>query len=398
MELNQILQTKKCVICVGSGGVGKTTISAVLGMKQAIEGKKVLVCTIDPAKRLANSLGLSLIGSSVVRVPDNKIKETTGFEVKGELWAMMLDIKSSWDKMIDKYAPSRERRDQIYENKFYKYLSSSLAGSHEYVALEKLYELRTECDYDLIVLDTPPTSNALQFLDAPNRIIDTLGNETINKLLQPYMKAGNYGLKFFTLGASYVVKVLGRFTGFEMIEELAKFLGHFKGMYDGIKERAAAVKDMIRQDDTTFIMVNSPSRMTYEESIFFYRELLEVDIPFSGFIVNRVRISYLDRLKKEFKNKKITATAFNTYLKNKYSKTLPAEILWKKDMEPVIKQIYNGMSNYDKLAVVDKEIISEIRQEINSECFIETVPEMDVSILDVSGLFLILTSLFPYIK
>ena len=167
---------RQVVVCVGSGGVGKTTVSAALALQAAARGKKVLVCTIDPARRLANSMGLQSLTNAETRVPESALA-ATGAKVPGQLFAMMLDLKRSWDEVIERYAPNPERRAAILENRFYRQLSTALAGSHEYVAMEKLHALHQRGGYDLIVLDTPPTTNALDFLDAPNRVIDFLDSD-----------------------------------------------------------------------------------------------------------------------------------------------------------------------------------------------------------------------------
>jgi anion-transporting ArsA/GET3 family ATPase len=281
------LSAKRIAVCVGSGGVGKTTIAAALGLRRALEGGRVLVCTIDPARRLANALGLESLGNVESHVPDHKFREA-GLAPKGQLFAMMLDVKRTWDDVVARHAPDRARQERIYKNRIYQQLSSALAGSQEYMAMEKLYELATERDYDLVVLDTPPTAHALDFLEAPDRMLDFLGNETARTLLAPAAAAGRFGLKLFQLGGSYVAKTLARFTGGEVLADLAELMGSFQGMYDGFKDRAAAVRTLLAQPDVGFVIVSSASPRSVDEALFFHERLHAEAMPIAGVVANRV--------------------------------------------------------------------------------------------------------------
>lgn len=282
--LDELLASRKVVVCVGSGGVGKTTIAATLGLRAAMSGHKTLVLTIDPAKRLANSLGLSSLGNVETRI-DPAFFAAQGLDPKGELWAMMLDQRRTWDDLVGQYAPNPERRDRILENRFYKQLSTRLAGSLEYSAMEKVYELERSGRFDVIVLDTPPTAHALDFLDAPNRLIDLFSHDMARKLLAP---AAGVGKSLVNIGSTYAQKVLSRFTGSEMLTDLAGFFAAFQGMYDGFKERAAAVKALLSGPRTGFVLVTSPNGPTIDEATFFADELAKSGIGLVAAIVNRV--------------------------------------------------------------------------------------------------------------
>ncbi|MBI5549407.1 MAG: ArsA family ATPase [Deltaproteobacteria bacterium] len=284
--LGPLIADKRVLICVGSGGVGKTTIAAALGLQAAAEGRKVVVCTIDPARRLANSLGLTELGNVETRVPPDKLA-AAGVVAKGELFAMMLDLKRSWDDFILRHAPP-ERRDAILGSRFYQQLSSALVGSQEYVAMEKLVELAESRDYDLLVLDTPPTANALDFLDAPNRVLDFFGDEKVRWMLAPALKAGRVGLKMFNLTGGYFVKTLSRFTGMEVLQELSEFLLCLAPMYDVFKERAAQVKEMLASPRSAFVLVTSPSTLTVDEAIYFHTLLRQNGMPIASVVANRV--------------------------------------------------------------------------------------------------------------
>jgi anion-transporting ArsA/GET3 family ATPase len=274
-------------VCVGPGGVGKTTVAASLALGAALGGARVLVCTIDPARRLANALGLGALGNVESRVPDHKFGEA-GLRPKGELHAMMLDVKRTWDDLVTRHAPDPARRERILRNRLYQQMSSALAGSQEYMAMEKLYELATDRDYDLVVLDTPPTAHALDFLDAPDRILDFLGNETARALLAPAAAAGRIGLRLAQLGGGYIAKTLARFTGQEMLGDLGDFLQSFQGMYDGFKERAAAVRALLAEPQVGFFLVTTPAPVAVDETLAFHDRLHAESMPIAGLVANRV--------------------------------------------------------------------------------------------------------------
>lgn len=278
---------RRVLVCVGSGGVGKTTVAAAIGLARALEGQRVLVCTIDPARRLASAMGLEALGNVEARVPERAFLEA-GLRPRGELHAMMLDVKRTWDDLVARHAPDPARRDRILKNRLYHQMSAALAGSQEYMAMEKLHELATDRDYDLIVLDTPPTAHALDFLDAPERIIDFLGNEAARSILAPAVGAGRLGLRLAQLGSGYIAKTLARFTGADMLRDLGDFLAGFQGMYDGFKERAAEVRALLARPTTGFVLVASPSPLSIDEALAFHQRLRAEGMPVAGLVANRV--------------------------------------------------------------------------------------------------------------
>jgi anion-transporting ArsA/GET3 family ATPase len=287
VSVRESVRARRIVVCVGSGGVGKTTVAAALALDRALRGERALVCTIDPARRLANALGLSTLGNVESRVPDHKFAEA-GLRPQGALFAMMLDVKRTWDDLVTRHAPDPARRERILRNRLYQQMSTALAGSQEYMAMEKLYELATDRDYDVIVLDTPPTTHALDFLEAPDRIIDFLGNETARALLAPALGAGKLGLRLAQLGGGYIAKTLARFTGQAVLADLGDFLAGFQGMYDGFKERAAAVHGLLSRADVGFVLVASPSAVSIDEALAFYERLHAESMPIAGLVANRV--------------------------------------------------------------------------------------------------------------
>ncbi|NTX12746.1 ArsA family ATPase [Myxococcus sp. CA056] len=283
--LGPALAKKRVLICVGSGGVGKTTVAATLALRAAVDGRGSLVCTIDPAKRLANSLGLSALGNAETQVPSSAL-EPLGVTARASLHAMMLDMKQTWDDLITRVAPP-DQRERILANRFYQSLSTALAGSQEYIAMEKVWELRRKGEYELVVLDTPPTAHALDFLDAPNRVLDFLDNEAAKWLLAPALKAGKFGLSLFNR-SGYVLRALSKFTGTEMLQELSSFMLSLSGMNEGFRERARGVRALLEDATTGFVLVTSPHPERMDEAIHFNTLLKQHRMEVVALVVNRV--------------------------------------------------------------------------------------------------------------
>ncbi|MFZ5443627.1 MAG: ArsA family ATPase [Myxococcota bacterium] len=284
--LRQALENAEVIITVGSGGVGKTTVAATLALRAAMEGRGSLVCTIDPAKRLANALGLQALGNAETEIPLSAFA-AAGLGPRAPMRAMMLDMKRTWDELVERRAPP-DKREKILNNRFYQSLSTALAGSQEYVAMEKLCELRHNRDYPLIVLDTPPTAHALDFLDAPNRILDFLDNDAAKWLLTPALAAGRFGLRLFNLGGSYVAKTIARFTGTETLQQLADFMLNISGMNESFRERAQQTRALLEAPTTSFVLVTGPMPERLDEAIYFHSLLRQNHMKVAAIVVNRV--------------------------------------------------------------------------------------------------------------
>jgi anion-transporting ArsA/GET3 family ATPase len=282
------LDGRKIVCCVGSGGVGKTTTAAALALTAAVEGKRALVLTIDPARRLANSLGLKALGNAETRIDAAHFADAK-LTARGEMWAMMLNLKRSWDELVRRNARSAEQAQAILDNKLYQTLSTAMAGSLEYIAMEKVLELFSSGRFDVVVLDTPPTSNALDFLHAPDRVLDVLDNNAMRIVLGPMLKAGKLGLRLLAAPSGLVLRTLARFTGSDFLRDLAEFMMAFEGMYEGFKERAANVKALLSSPQTGFVLVTSPNPLATQEALFFHRALEKDGIRTAAVVVNRVQ-------------------------------------------------------------------------------------------------------------
>jgi anion-transporting ArsA/GET3 family ATPase len=283
-SIAELLEGKQVCICAGSGGVGKTTSAAAIAAGMAAAGKRVAVLTIDPAKRLADSLGLPELGNRERRVDDEVFAGAGVDPGDGELWAMMLDAKATFDELIRANAPDAETRERILSNRIYQQLSAALAGSQEYMAMEKLYEIHSEGRYDLLVLDTPPTRNAIDFLEAPRRLLQFIEG----RALQVFLKPTGLGMRVFGRGASVMFSILRRITGVDLLEDLAEFFGAFAGMVGGFRVRARKVGELLADPETAFVLVCGPQDEPVGEALRFHRKLVQSGLPFAGAIVNKV--------------------------------------------------------------------------------------------------------------
>ncbi|MCD6726655.1 MAG: AAA family ATPase [Solirubrobacteraceae bacterium] len=276
------------MICAGSGGVGKTTTSAAIATGLAARGARVAVVTIDPARRLADALGLDELAGDPERVDPARFA-SAGLGLKGELWAMTLDPKRTFDELIERLAPDRRSREEVLSNRIYQQLSGAVAGSQEFTAVAKLYELNASGRFDVLVLDTPPSRNALDFLDAPDRLTGFLEGRALRMLLTP----SGLAARVVGRGTGVVFGVLERLTGVDLLQDVSVFLRALGGLMEGFRERAEGVRRLLADPATTFLVVTSPEREPVEEAIFFREKLRESRMPFGGLIVNRV--NRLDR-------------------------------------------------------------------------------------------------------
>jgi anion-transporting ArsA/GET3 family ATPase len=285
MSVAERMVGKRICICTGSGGVGKTTTAAAVAMGLAAQGRRVAVVTIDPARRLASSLGLEELGNEPRLVKPAHFAGH-GIELRGELWAMMLDAKRTFDELIDVLAPDVATREKILANRIYQELSSAVAGSQEFTAVAKLYELDASGRFDAIVLDTPPSRNALDFLDAPERLTGFLEGRALKMITAPTGAAAAIAAR----GSGLVFSALRRITGVDLLADLSAFFRVLGGVVDGFAERASAVRRLLGDPATTFLIVTSPEPTSVEEAIFLRRRLGQAGMPFGGLVVNRVRV------------------------------------------------------------------------------------------------------------
>src|SRR3954467_14268580 len=282
-SVEPLLAGRRIVVCAGPGGVGKTTTAAAVAMGMAERGLRVAVVTIDPARRLANALGLDVLGNDPKLIDPERFS-AHGVKIRGELWAMTLDAKRTFDQLIEHLAPDERTRDEVLANRIYQQLSSAVAGSQEFTAIAKLYELDQDGGYDLLVLDTPPSRNALDFPAAPGRLTHFFQGRAIRMFLRP----AGLGGRILGRGTGLAFSLMQRVTGVDLLRDLSVFFRSLGGMIDGFTERARRVGALLEDPATTFLIVAAPRHDPVEEAIFFHRKLREAGMPFGGLVVNRV--------------------------------------------------------------------------------------------------------------
>jgi anion-transporting ArsA/GET3 family ATPase len=288
--LDHLVRTQRVIVTVGAGGVGKTTTAAALGVAAARAGRRVLCLTIDPARRLAEALGFAAMSSEAMRVDAERFV-AAGVDVSGSLTCMMLDTKKTFDELVTKYSSSPEKAQRLLSNRLYSYISTSLAGTQEYMAMEKLVAVKEDARYDLVILDTPPTANALDFLDAPERMVAALDSATMKFFVQAFQSSGRFSLNILAKGASAVLKGIGKLTGGGFLEAMSEFLSELNDLFGGFKERANRVQSALRSSDTSFVLVTSPSPQSIREVLYFAERLEEANMPRGAIVVNRLRVA-----------------------------------------------------------------------------------------------------------
>jgi anion-transporting ArsA/GET3 family ATPase len=287
LEVDRLLDDPRTriIVCCGSGGVGKTTTAAALGLRAAERGRHVVVLTVDPARRLAQSMGLSSLDNTPRPVP-GAAAEAAG----GSLHAMMLDMKRTFDEIVEAHSDP-DRAAQILANPFYQSLSSSFAGTQEYMAMEKLGQLRRADEWDLIVVDTPPSRSALDFLDAPQRLGRFLDGRLIRLLTAPTKAGGRAYLKFVTAGFTMVTGVITKVIGAQMLRDVQTFIAAFDTMFGGFRERAEDTYRLLQAPGTAFLVIATPEPDALREASYFVDRLSSDQMPLAGLIVNRVHRS-----------------------------------------------------------------------------------------------------------
>ncbi|HEV7585889.1 MAG TPA: ArsA-related P-loop ATPase [Solirubrobacteraceae bacterium] len=360
------LRGKRILICVGAGGVGKTTTSAAVALGLAATGKKVAVVTIDPAKRLASALGLEDLSGEPRRI-EAEVFEAQGVEMKGELWAMMLDAKRTLDEIVTRLAPDERARTEILSNPVYSELSTAVAGSHELSAIAKLYELHEEHDFDVIVLDTPPSRNALDFLNAPTRLLGFLEGRALKVFLTP----GGLTARVFGRGTGLVFSIFARVTGIDMFGELSRFFRSLTGVIDGFGERTRSVAKLLAEPATTFLIVTSAEREPAREAVFLAERLAAAEMQRGALIVNRVH-----------------SVGLGGHSRGDVVGALEPEL-----GESLARRLAANLADFDVLCRRDGETIAGLAQALGEREPI-LVPHLDQEIQDLLGLARIAEELF----
>ena len=388
LTLEGLVRRKEVIICIGSGGVGKTTTSAVLALRAAAMGKKAVVLTIDPAMRLADSLGLDGLTNQPKRVDPERLSEL-GVPVTGELSALMLNAGQTLEDIVRQHTTSEEHAQRIFNSAIYKQGIESIIGSPEYMAMEKLYELYESGKYDLVVLDTPPAKHALDFLTAPERMVNFLtDNKLLKVMIRPTIQKDTFGARLVRMGTAGFMKALNSAFSPEFMEAGSEFFTAMNGLYPGFKSRAERVYKLFREERLGFVLVTSPNRLTIDEAVYLHEKLIEFGMPFEGIVVNKV---HLDHLKDEDGNlpagheqladlvgKKIKPDELHAALAG----GLDAQSLWNAALPGLLR----NFRNYQVLAEIDEKNLERLRYLLKGDQFMQRVPYLREDIHDMSGL------------
>jgi anion-transporting ArsA/GET3 family ATPase len=367
VSIAELLEGKRVCVCGGSGGVGKTTTSAAIALGMAARGAKVAVVTIDPAKRLANALGLQELHNEPRLVAAERLAGA-GLEIQGELWAMMLDPKRTFDELIERVAPDPDRAEEIKANRVYRELSTAVSGSQEFTAIAKLYELDQEHRFDLLVLDTPPSRNALDFLDAPGRLTSFLEGRAGKAFIRPT----GLGMKVLGRGATPLLSALRRITGIDLLTDLSTFFGLLGDMTNDFSLRAAQVEQMLRADTTAFMLVTSAQPEAIDEAIWFRRTLADSGLPFCGVVVNRVHHDLL-------------GDSEPSDVAGALSRVLAGDLA---------ERVAENLHDYHVLARRDELNLRRLRKALGKRAPLLVIPHLDSDVHDVEGLLRLHAYLF----
>lgn len=378
MNLGPILENRSLVVCVGPGGVGKTTASAAIGLAAAAAGRKTFVLTIDPARRLADALALDGLSDATRRVPTELLGDGV---VPGELHAAMVETGASFDSLIERVTPDAAARDRIFNNRVYQAVSRSLSRSHAYVAMERLYHAMTEGDYDLVVLDTPPARNAIDILDAPSQLASFLDGRIINWFLPDQGdKPKGIGARLVARGGKVATQLLGRITGVELLDGILEFLAAFAELRHGFADRANAVDAMLRADQTAFVLVSSAHPSAADDAGWLRDDLERRGVPIDATVFNQSYVAVDPAQPRKIINalgNEDTAARLN-----KLSAALPDA--------STLGPLAETMRAVRQAAAQDNhrfaEIVAGLVAELPSDCTIVRVPRLQDEVRDLPSL------------
>jgi anion-transporting ArsA/GET3 family ATPase len=380
--LEQLLATKEVMVFCGSGGVGKTSVAAAAAVTAASRlGGKVLVVTIDPARRLASALGLEGFGNVEKQVPAEAL-EAVGLEPRGELWAAMLDTKRSWDDLVLRHAPDEETAYRILENRLYTNLTSRFVQSHDYIAMERLFEIHATGAYDLIIIDTPPTRNALDFLEAPARMAEFFGGRLLRWLTMPYRVGGKRGARVLNVASRPFYQMADRILGSQFLQDIAEFFLNFQSMYDGFVERARAVEGLLHDRRTTFAVVTTLEGAPLREAEFFCEQLTARRYHLGALVLNKTLPDYL--LAPDAAQAAHVLTGEAKAIGGAIADHCEAPELGDADRTArVLRTVGESFLNFAVVAKREAELRAELARQPD---VVATVPNFEIDIYDVAGL------------
>jgi len=388
--LESLVSAREIMVFCGSGGVGKTSIAAATALGAAARlGGKVLVLTIDPARRLADALGLEGIGNVEHRVPTASFTQA-GLEPRGELWAAMLDTKQSWDALVLRHAPDEETAYRILDNRLYDSLTARFVQSHDYIAMERLFEIHETGKYDLIVVDTPPTRNALDFLDAPARMAEFFGGRLLRWLTMPYRMGGARGARVLNFASRPFYQMADRLLGSQFLQDIAVFFLNFQSMYDGFVHRARAVERLLHDRRTTFAVVTTLESAPLREAEQFCRELVKREFNLGALVLNKTLPRYLlsadgSRAAGSFRARGDTIAAA-------LAATGVAPLADEPRVARVLRTVADSFDDFSIVAKREQELRGELAR--GAEVTVD-VPSLPRDVADVAGLAGLASHLYP---
>lgn len=359
-SLDDVLTRHQVVICAGSGGVGKTTTAASIALRGALSGRRTIVLTIDPAKRLANALGMSSIPGRETAVQVDGVPA-------GKLSAMMLDQKGAWDELVERHAPSEETRQRILANRFYQYLSEQFAGSQEYMAIEQLCELYESQRYDLIVVDTPPTRHALDFLEAPQRLADFFDRSVVKWFVKPYFSAGWSTMRLVNRTAGFLFRRLEDATGISALLQVSEFFTSMTGLFENFEPRVRRVYELLRAPQTAFVLVAAPDEQVLGEAEFFMSKVRDLGMRLRAVVFNRSHAEWESGRKRE-------------------TKSLESVLLQLGTSPDEAQAIRVNFEKYQVLGRGDALRSESFRQQLGKDVAVATVPNFNSDVHSLDGL------------
>ncbi len=354
--LSSLVNERSTVVCCGSGGAGKTTTSAAIALAGAVAGRRACVVTIDPARRLADALGLAELS--------NEPRLVEG-PWSGQLFALMLDAKGTFDDLVRRYAGDPEQSERILSNRLYRNLTAALSGTQEYMAGEKLYELTESGRFDLVVVDTPPTRNALDFLDAPGRLTRFLENRVFRLLLMP----GRASMKALSVASQALLRTISKVAGSEIVEDAVAFFKAFEGMEQGFRERAKRVEQLLSDEGTAFVLVAAPRRDSVSEAHFFSERLRQAGIPVAALVMNRVLPDFEAGELAEGESRQLVAPESPEQARS------------------ALLSLRRNLAELEKVAAIEHGYLRQLEGGV--EGVIVTVPYLANDVHDLEGLFLV---------
>jgi anion-transporting ArsA/GET3 family ATPase len=372
--IEALFAAKEIVIACGSGGVGKTTTAAAAAAMAACRlGGKILVVTVDPARRLASALGLESIGNLEKPVPPDSFK-ACGVRPRGELWAAMLDTKQSWDDLVRRHAPDRQTAARILGNPLYQNISGKFVQSHDYIAMERLYEIHSEGMFDLIVVDTPPTRNAIDFIEAPQRMAEFFSSRLLRLLIAPYRS------RVVNVASRPFYQVADRVLGSQFLEDIAEFFILFQTMYPGFVERARAVERLLRDHRTTFVVVSTLEAAPVREAEFFIEALTARNFHLGALVLNKTLPDYLLDEAAEARAVRLTDDAAQLARSDDLAARLRTD---EAQLSRVLAEIGENFQNFS--IVARRQAAQRLELEVRADV-VASVPEFESDIHDMSGL------------